>query len=75
MPNPDLLLGGCTSASAECRHWSGRASVGQVAQFCLARFEQAWPISSLSLTLGHCDPDEGDSDLALCSGREMTISR
>jgi hypothetical protein len=26
-----------------------------------------------SLTPGHCDPDEGDSDLALCSGREMTI--
>ena len=24
-PNPDLLLGGRTSASAECRHWSGRA--------------------------------------------------
>ena len=24
-PNPDFLLGGCTSASAECRHWSGRA--------------------------------------------------
>ena len=24
-PNPDFLLGGRTSASAECRHWSGRA--------------------------------------------------
>jgi len=24
--NPDFLLGGRTSASAECRHWSGRAS-------------------------------------------------
>ena len=23
--NPDFLLGGRTSASAECRHWSGRA--------------------------------------------------
>ena len=23
--NPDFLLGGLTSASAECRHWSGRA--------------------------------------------------
>ena len=25
-PNPDFLLGGRTSASAECRHWSGRGS-------------------------------------------------
>ena len=25
MTNPDFLLGGRTSASAECRHWSGRA--------------------------------------------------
>ena len=24
-PNPDFLLGGRTSASAECGHWSGRA--------------------------------------------------
>jgi hypothetical protein len=24
--NPDFLLGGRTSASAECRHWSGRGS-------------------------------------------------
>ena len=24
-PNPDFLLGGRTSASAECKHWSGRA--------------------------------------------------
>jgi hypothetical protein len=24
-PNPDFLLGGRTSASAECSHWSGRA--------------------------------------------------
>ena len=24
-PNPDFLLGSRTSASAECRHWSGRA--------------------------------------------------
>jgi hypothetical protein len=24
--NPDFLLGGRTSASAECRHWSGRAA-------------------------------------------------
>ena len=27
--NPDFLLGGRTSASAECRHWSGRRPVGQ----------------------------------------------
>jgi hypothetical protein len=26
-PNPDSLLGGRTSASAECRHWSGRAGL------------------------------------------------
>ena len=25
MSNPDFLLGGRTSASAKCRHWSGRA--------------------------------------------------
>ena len=25
LANPDFLLGGRTSASAECRHWSGRA--------------------------------------------------
>jgi hypothetical protein len=25
VPNPDFLFGGRTSASAECRHWSGRA--------------------------------------------------
>ena len=31
---PDFFLGGRTSASAECRHWSGRQSVGQAAQFC-----------------------------------------
>jgi hypothetical protein len=35
--NPDSLLGGRTSASAECRHWCERQSVGQAAQFCLAR--------------------------------------
>ena len=30
-----FLLGGRMAASAECRHWSGGQSVGQVAQFCL----------------------------------------
>ena len=36
--NPDFLLGGRTSASAKCRHWSAGQSVGQAAQFCLETF-------------------------------------
>ena len=34
--NPDFLLGGSTSASAECRHGPREQSVGQPATFCLA---------------------------------------
>ena len=33
--NPDFLLGGRTSASAECRHWSGRAVRWSSCTICL----------------------------------------
>ena len=50
LPNPDFLLGGRTSASAECRHWSGRQSVGQAKQFCLGTKKR--PQASAKLTPG-----------------------
>src|SRR5258708_38443633 len=46
LPNPDFLLGGRTSASAECGHWSGGQSVGQAAQFCLARASRIVPLDA-----------------------------
>ena len=38
--NPDFLLGGRTSASAECRHWSGTYAVVQAVQFRLERLRR-----------------------------------
>ena len=38
--NPDFLLGGRTSASAECRHWSGRAGRRSSCAILLARFSR-----------------------------------
>ena len=39
-PNPDFLLGGRTSASAECRHWSARAVRWSSCAILLARFSR-----------------------------------
>src|SRR5271166_2475745 len=50
--NPDFLLGGRSSASAECRHWSGRQSVGQAAQLCLAPERNIARLASAVL-IGH----------------------
>ena len=44
-PNPDFLLGGRTSASAECRHWSGGQSVGSARR---ALFPHEMPASNVS---------------------------
>ena len=44
---PDFLLGGRTSASAECKHWSGRAAVGQQRNSEFDSLEVEWSHGSI----------------------------
>src|SRR6478672_7267473 len=51
-PNPDFLLGGRTSASAECRHWSGRAVRWSSCAILQARFSRLTNGCALECSVG-----------------------
>ena len=51
-PNPDFLLGGPTSASAECRHWSGRAVRWSCCAILLSGSAPSRPMRALRVSGG-----------------------
>ena len=63
--NPDFLLGGRTSASAECRHWSARAvrwSSCAILLSCDAHRRRLWASSASASAMSATRPVSPDHD-------------